>query len=317
MHIAPTGESCPACAGALMRDPLSNVLCPACEPDHPSAALATLEDQASTTPITDMGRQNLPFLVGAICLLWTFAALEESKFLLGLAAASTLLLLGFAWIEDIRRPRVLLDRQRKHIESVSERHAEALGRKRKQLIVKDDYGDEDDIGWRKEIVQFVNDKVNPFPENAIDSTGSVLLSGEEIAGIVDRIARSAQENARALPYDDGMDGIEYEHFCASLLRDLGWDASVSQASGDQGIDIKASKNGITVAIQCKKYSSPVGNKAVQEVLGGMGFVGADFAAVVTNASFTRSARQLAAATDTILLHHERLAELDELLISAR
>ncbi len=319
MHIAPTGESCPACAGPLMKDPHSDVLCPTCEPDHPSAALASLEDksQASATPITDMAMQSLPALAGVVLLLWVFAASEKSEPLLGIAAASTLLFAAFVGILDRQRARVLLARQRKHIESVSERYAEVLGRKRKQLIVKDEYGDEDDMGWRKEIVNFVNNKVNPFPENAIDSTGSVLVSGEEIAGIVDRIARSAQQSARALPYDDGMDGIEYEHFCASLLRDLGWDASVSQASGDQGIDIKATKNGIIVAIQCKKYSSPVGNKAVQEVLAGMHFAGADFAAVVTNASFTRSAKQLAAATDAILIHHEQLAELDRLLVAAR
>ena len=40
---------------------------------------------------------------------------------------------------------------------------------------------------------------------------------------------------------------------------------------------------------------------------------ADFAAVVSNASYTKSARQLATTTGVLLLHHEELATLDAAL----
>ena len=58
--------------------------------------------------------------------------------------------------------------------------------------------------------------------------------------------------------------LAFEGYCADLLSNAGWNASITKGSGDQGIDIIAVKNGIKIVLQCKKYSSPVGNKAVQE-----------------------------------------------------
>ena len=62
-----------------------------------------------------------------------------------------------------------------------------------------------------------------------------------------------------------------------------------------------------VFLQCKKYSNPVGNKAVQEANAGKGFEGAEVAAVVTNNTYTPSARQLASAIGVYLLHYSELA----------
>ncbi|WP_339673859.1 restriction endonuclease [Dasania marina] len=107
-----------------------------------------------------------------------------------------------------------------------------------------------------------------------------------------------------------MTGIDYEHFCADILRKNGWKVDVSQASNDQGVDIMAYKDDLAVAIQCKKYSKPVGNSAVQEIVAGKQFRGAHVAAVVTNNSYTPSAKKLANTTDVFLLHHNDLAQAD-------
>ena len=62
-----------------------------------------------------------------------------------------------------------------------------------------------------------------------------------------------------------MDGLQFEHRCAELLRYRGFHkVTVTKGSGDQGIDILAQKNGLKYGIQCKYYSHPVGNKAIQE-----------------------------------------------------
>lgn len=82
------------------------------------------------------------------------------------------------------------------------------------------------------------------------------------------------------------------------------------ASGDQGIDVIAEKSGTKVVIQCKLYSSNVGNSAVQEIIAGQIFENADFAAVVSNVDFTKSARQLASSSRVFLIHHEQLGELE-------
>ena len=55
-----------------------------------------------------------------------------------------------------------------------------------------------------------------------------------------------------------------------------------QASNDYGIDILAKRKNTSYAIQCKRYSGNVGNKAVQETGLGMDFYHCDAAAVITN-----------------------------------
>ena len=98
-----------------------------------------------------------------------------------------------------------------------------------------------------------------------------------------------------------MDGHEYEYRCAKMLKRKGFSKiKVTRASGDQGIDILAFKGGRTYGIQCKYYSGPVGNRAVQEAFAGAKFYGCDVAAVLTNSTFTPSARNLAQKTDVVL-----------------
>jgi hypothetical protein len=107
-----------------------------------------------------------------------------------------------------------------------------------------------------------------------------------------------------------MDGVEYERFVADLLSIRGWDTRLTKGSGDQGVDVVAQKQGIKAVIQCKLYSYPVGNDAVQQVIAGRTFYNGDVAAVVTNATFTGSARQLASTAHVLLLHHDQVGQLD-------
>ncbi|MCR5837371.1 MAG: restriction endonuclease [Lachnospiraceae bacterium] len=94
-----------------------------------------------------------------------------------------------------------------------------------------------------------------------------------------------------------LDGLEFEDICATVLKDKGFKKiRVTKASGDQGVDILASKDGKKYAVQCKLYSRPVGNKAVQEVYAGMSYYDCDVAIVMTNSTFTKSAIDLAEST---------------------
>lgn len=110
---------------------------------------------------------------------------------------------------------------------------------------------------------------------------------------------------------ENLNPYEFEHYCAESLKELGFEARATKGSGDQGVDVIAEKKGFKVAIQCKLYSNPVGNKAVQEVIAGKQFYNADIGAVVTNASFTPSAKQLASTCDILLLNIVELHKLDE------
>ncbi len=93
---------------------------------------------------------------------------------------------------------------------------------------------------------------------------------------------------------DEMEGREFEYFCADLLRNKGFmEVEVTKGSGDYGIDILAQKEGITYAIQCKCYQSPVGIKAIQEAYAGRDYYDCMVGAVLTNQYFTSPAVEAA------------------------
>ena len=110
---------------------------------------------------------------------------------------------------------------------------------------------------------------------------------------------------------DGMEGHDFEHLCADALRANGYkQVQVTQASGDYGIDVLAQNNGVSYAIQCKRYNSPVGNHAVQEAYAGAAYYGSSVPVVLTNQDFTPAAREMAASLGVKLWGR---SELDDLL----
>lgn len=111
---------------------------------------------------------------------------------------------------------------------------------------------------------------------------------------------------------DKMGGHEFEYWCADLLRKNGFfGVKVTQGSGDQGVDILAQKDGIKYAIQCKCYSSDLGNKPVQEVNAGKTIYHCHVGAVMTNQFFTTGAKQAAEATGVLLWDRNKLMEFLE------
>lgn len=77
----------------------------------------------------------------------------------------------------------------------------------------------------------------------------------------------------------------------------------------QGLDIIAEQDGVKVGFQCKLYSKPVGNKAIQEAYAGFFHYGLNFGAVVSNHQYTKSAKELANTTGIKLFHHGQLSSL--------
>lgn len=109
---------------------------------------------------------------------------------------------------------------------------------------------------------------------------------------------------------DKMDGQQFERFCARLLMKNGYeDVSITKTSGDQGIDIIAYRDGIKYGIQCKCYSSDIGNSAVQEVFAGKSFYKCNIGIVLTNRHFSTSAIQLAENNGVVLWGREVLLKL--------
>lgn len=109
---------------------------------------------------------------------------------------------------------------------------------------------------------------------------------------------------------DSMTGEQFEHFCASLLRANGFrNVKVTQTSGDYGIDVLAQKGMDSYAIQCKRYTSPVGNHAVQEAFSGAAYYGNRTPVVMTNQEFTAAAVETAERIGVRLWGRSKLVQM--------
>jgi restriction system protein len=93
------------------------------------------------------------------------------------------------------------------------------------------------------------------------------------------------------------------------LADLGYSVSFTPASGDQGVDLIANRQGRRIAIQCKDYKAPVGNDAAQQVFSGAAFYGAQIAFVIAPNGFTPAARRLASTLGVLCGAHEEIPGL--------
>ena len=136
--------------------------------------------------------------------------------------------------------------------------------------------------------------------------GIVLVAA---AGVL--LCRQFRKNARTRELDE-MDGLDFEYYCADLLAENGFvDVQVTRSSGDYGIDIHAEKEGVTYAIQCKRYTGLVGVKAVQEAYAGRDYYDRMVGAVLTNQYFTKSAVQAARKLKILLWDRDYLQAMEE------
>ena len=75
------------------------------------------------------------------------------------------------------------------------------------------------------------------------------------------------------------------------------------------MDLIIEKDGKAIGIQAKRYSSNVGNKAIQEVIAGSQFYKCNRCIVVTNSYFSKQAKELAQKTKVILWDRDKLSSL--------
>jgi restriction system protein len=92
-----------------------------------------------------------------------------------------------------------------------------------------------------------------------------------------------------------MSGSQFELFVTGLFRAMGHNTRVLGGSGDQGVDLIVDYQGERVAVQCKNYKKPVGNRPVQEVFTGAKHHRCQQAWVVAPAGFTNGADELASS----------------------
>ena len=196
------------------------------------------------------------------------------------------------------------------IKSEVKKHYHALKKNTDKKIRKNDYGAVVHDGRADEIIEFL-ESVNFSPKRVhLEHAIEVVLNTLEN---FTRQVESFGFDPSTIPSD----GFEFEGWVATNLKKFGWEAKATQGSGDQGLDVIATKNGCKVGVQCKLYSSNVGNKAVQEINAAKAHFNLDKVAVLTNAGYTKSARELAMTCDVQLLSHYDIPRFDELFLGGK
>lgn len=124
--------------------------------------------------------------------------------------------------------------------------------------------------------------------------------------------RSSRKQRDALLWSgdvDAMTGTQFEDMLGVVFGILGYRVERTGQVGDFGADLILQQGTRRVAVQAKRYSSNVGNKAVQEVYASMRHYGASEGWVVTNSNFTTAAKEQADSCGVRLLDREALLDL--------
>ena len=163
-------------------------------------------------------------------------------------------------------------------------------------------------GWHK----YRQEKLGNSTEEEWWQIISRWIFDHAIGPVAEELDAEEEERAEA-GYSEDMSGEDYEIYCGRILQEAGWNVEQTQASNDQGVDLIAQIEDLKVCIQCKRYSNPVGNKAVQEVIAGKAFYNGTHAVVVSSAGFTKAAKNLAESADVLLISDTDLDDLETMV----
>jgi hypothetical protein len=220
------------------------------------------------------------------------------------------ILVGIARHSQTKRAHEPISRK---AEAAIKQHLPTLVTKRAQLVRQDAYGKWLLDDWRKEIQYFIAQHIKPLLTREEQWGFAASLQSEIANMIYSRVEWESVKSTASRTFSDDIAPDEFETFCADELRRVGWNARVTMQSRDQGVDVVAEKNGVRVALQCKLYALPVGNKAVQEIAAARTHEQADYGVVVSNNRYTQDAERLASTNKIFLLHHTDLCRLEDII----
>ncbi len=103
-----------------------------------------------------------------------------------------------------------------------------------------------------------------------------------------------------------MTGIEFENFMADLFLRMGYKVEITQATGDHGIDLFLKHGSEAIAVQCKRWSQPVGEPIIRDFYGALLNSGVPNGLIVTTTTFTPQARSFKQGKPIDLIDIDRL-----------
>lgn len=193
-------------------------------------------------------------------------------------------------------------------------HKRTFQEKRRYLIKTDSYGFEDNSEWEKEKTSFCR-KI--FKKSGVDendpmfkSFGKIMSIGIEAISIISE----GQDPPEGIEKSNHSKGVLYEKDCLSYFRDSGWTCIETPSSGDKGVDIIASKNGIRLSIQCKNWSEKIDTSAVQEIVSAGLFYETDFSIILCENGCTRQALEISNKIGVTIIRQSEIPLIETILI---
>ncbi|MCX7548347.1 restriction endonuclease [Xanthomarina sp. F1114] len=123
-----------------------------------------------------------------------------------------------------------------------------------------------------------------------------------------RIAKQEYFKAISVSEIDEMDGILFEYYVQKLLINEGYEAEVTKASNDFGVDIIATFENDKIAIQVKRQQSNVSRRAVSDAVAGMNYYDCNKSMVITNSYYSKAAYELASVNYCELVDRDELVQ---------
>lgn len=145
-------------------------------------------------------------------------------------------------------------------------------------------------------------------ESCKEKVTSIINNNKQKEDLEDLITGRNITSKVKITDTDLMTGDKFEELVVDVLRKSGYSCSITKKTGDQGVDIVATKDFEKVAVQCKCYNNTVGNHAVMEAVAGSKYYNCNKAMVVTNNYFTKGAIELAKVNGVILWDRDELAK---------
>lgn len=109
---------------------------------------------------------------------------------------------------------------------------------------------------------------------------------------------------------DKMDGLQFEIYLKSLLKELGYKVLVTKSTQDFGADLIIKKDSKKVSVQAKRYGykNKVSVDAVQQAYASMPYYKTNESWIITNSYLTKNANILASACNVTIFDRPKLVD---------
>jgi len=139
-----------------------------------------------------------------------------------------------------------------------------------------------------------------------------VLAYKEAPQLYEVECKAAHEaEMRKRSYWQCLDGYAFERATAEVLSKHQFSTIVTPGSGDGGIDIEVTRNGLNGVVQCKAHVACVGPHVVRDLYGVIHHCGADFGIIVSRGGFSQGAIDFGRNKPIFFLDTSKLIAMQE------